>query len=156
VWSVPAGKYELQLWSYDGMLRRRITVQDSPWFKPWSPSATYAEAMSSISYVFEDASGLLWVFCLAAVPIKERSKLPDSLFALNLITKDEWERTRARTVELVRVIDVFDLRRGVLLATRSSPDLSISRFGGEFVSSRRETADLLVWTDVWRLTVTRP
>ncbi len=121
-WSVRPNQYEIELYHKEGRRVRRIQVEGSPWFEPWTKErdgdrgATAFEGSRStrwgerpipyFSSIHEDADGLLWLS--AVVPASDwkpfRGDVP-SMMGVNDVPPELQEYLKTATETVIEVVD---------------------------------------------------
>lgn len=141
VWSGRYDRYELERWSLNGELQKRL-VRDVHWFPPRDGEATPPQpTLRALTY---DSAGLLWVLI----------NVPDP----------NWDGTvpadRGPSIErdhrmFDTVIEVIDVRTGTLVLSRRHP-LAFFRFiAPGLVPIGRERADGSRYIEIWTVDMTR-
>jgi hypothetical protein len=151
VWSARLEKYEVEEWSFNGALRRRLVRQPS-WFPPWKSAvpAPEDEEVPSVRIrgIQQTSDGRLWV--LATVP--RRNWSPDPA-----MTKRDKRRERkilaaASLGKYVdTMIDVIDPLKGQLLASQRVEGAFIGFASENLIYSRRELDSGSEVIDVWQV-----
>jgi hypothetical protein len=102
--------------------------------------------MSRIYKIVEDPGGVLLVFGTEAERLNEPIALPPGV----KISASEAARLRV-PVRWTPRIEALDMATGAVLASRRAPGIAVSTFGGEFVTTVRESSGPTQYVDVWRV-----
>lgn len=149
LWSARlAHRYEIERWSFDGKLAKRITPKVA-WFRPyeasWAPTPTRAPA-SIVKAVWEDAAHNLWVLGLTADP-KWRQGLERGVRREGMMTYG-WAD---KSLIFDSILEVRDGATGALLASRRMPEFMELGVGNGVVAGSIEREDGRMVTRVWQV-----
>jgi hypothetical protein len=127
-------RYDIERWTVDGSRDVTWSIQNSPWFRPWTTSANWysgaAPRPTTILDAREDASGLFWILAAKAPSdwTPGRVTLGPGMVARGNAVRvpsygaaSDWNLENQALVSET-VLEVIDLQRRVVLAS--------SRFAG--------------------------
>ena len=137
-WVMRRNQYDLQRFTIEGERDLTLKVDGSPWMRAWleEPRGTY----TSLEDVRDAGSGRLWV--IAQVPVLGASLRPN-------INTASWPTSLE--LRLSTVIEMIDVERGVVLASRRFEREIYSFIDSEYVARQREDATGFVTWDIYRL-----
>jgi hypothetical protein len=127
-------RYDIERWTVDGTRDVTWSIQNSPWFRPWTTTGNWLSGATprptTIVDAREDASGLLWIAAAKAPSDWTPGRVilaPGMRTARNAVQVPSGRAGRDWILEnqgLVSetVLEVIDVQRGVVLAS--------SRFAG--------------------------
>jgi hypothetical protein len=148
IWATPVNRYELEKWTVDGKRIQQI-IPSEPWFKPHAGGAGFKPDRPPpplISAIREHPAGYLIVAIAIADPqwkqsLKPLKDHPDGLKQAPT-SLNEYHDTR---------IDVFDMRTGKLVDTRTIDDFASKFADDERLASYAENENGVPQVRVWRL-----
>jgi hypothetical protein len=147
VWVAYPNRYEIELWSADGRLRRTL-VRDASWFRPWSAESNRDPRRQrpppGIVGIRQDAAGRLWVSMRIADPRWTREP-----------PRREGEEGRILPAEAGRLFDtlfeVIDPAGGRLIARAHNPGPPLAFIADDLVYRIVEREDGSFGADVLRV-----
>jgi hypothetical protein len=110
-WTAPENRYEMQLRTLSATVQRRLTVQNSPWFSPFTSTRIEGNAkLTSLYRVDEDPSGRIWTtsYIAGARPPGPNPPPPGTRY---LVVRKDTDSTRLhdRATRYTTVIEVLDI-----------------------------------------------
>lgn len=146
VWVAYPNRYEIELWSADGRLRRTL-VRDASWFRPWSAESNRdprrQRPRPAIVGIRQDAAGRLWVSMRIADP--RWTPAPRVVGEEGTIQPPEADRLFDTLVE------VIDPASGRLIARAGNPGPPLAFIADDLVYRIVERADGSFGADVLRV-----
>lgn len=154
VWVAPElYDYRLERWTTQGV-RVTTIIRDAEWYPPydkvWSATPTTAPP-PTITAVWEDAGGLLWVFGTVAAPRWWEGLGPGQLLEGRRVYP-----TKAEDDVLDAVVEVIDPTAGRLVTSRRFDAPLRVALGNSLASSMSYNADGVLKVQVWRLRLNPP
>ncbi len=148
VWSRHMDRYEIDLYSVDGVLLRSIR-RDVEWYRPYDyrPGTPRTPPMPVAVGIWQDGPGRLWTM----------SRIPSDSWRVDRRYPGQPERPippfDKYAHEFETVLEVFDAATGNLLASERVPQFMMGSVGGGMVYSLRATNDGDLRVDVWEVAV---